>query len=540
VARHDRIVIRIESEGAGSEEGSTRPADDSSGRRRRASRDHEQAALIERLSAIRDELLEVAESWSPWIEVRDADRDASARNLLQYLALRGRDLRDLQDPLVALGLSSLGGSEGHVQASVDAVLNALSAIVHAPRASTSSSAPVGFNHSREVLAARTEALLGPVPRGRPTRIMVTMPSEAASDPAVVREMLIAGMDCMRINGAHDSVPEWRAMLDNLRVAQDETRRKARVVVDLPGPKLRTGPLAPQSTSDRKGDYLRLRIGDRLLLTREADATVPSSGEPVLARIGCSLAEAFSVTRRGHHVWFDDGKLEGVVASVDRNSIELRITSAGAKGSKLRAGKGINLPDAGLDIDLLGTHSEDALRFAAEFADIVGLSFVSRAREVERINEYLDQHSRSQVGMILKIETRRAVEHLPGLLLAALGGERPAGVMIARGDLAIECGYERLAEVQEEILWLCQAAHMPVIWATQVLDRLAKTGRPSRAEITDAAMGVRAECVMLNKGPRIIEAISVLDDILRRMEQHHRKKRSLLPQLRAPDYVHTAR
>jgi pyruvate kinase len=109
--------------------------------------------------------------------------------------------------------------------------------------------------------------------------------------------------------------------------------------------------------------------------------------------------------------------------------------------------------------------------------------------------------------------------LPGMLLAALGGERPAGVMIARGDLAVECGYERLAEVQEEILWLCQATHMPVIWATQVLDRLAMTGRPSRAEITDAAMGVQAECVMLNKGPRILEAISVLDDILRRMERH---------------------
>jgi pyruvate kinase len=127
-----------------------------------------------------------------------------------------------------------------------------------------------------------------------------------------------------------------------------------------------------------------------------------------------------------------------------------------------------------------------------------------------------------------------------MLLAALGAQRPAGVMIARGDLAVECGYERLAEVQEEILWLCQAAHVPVIWATQVLDRLAKTGRPSRAEITDAAMGVPADCVMLNKGPRIIEAISVLDNILRRMEQHHRKHRSLLPQLRTADYVHTDR
>ncbi len=182
--------------------------------------------------------------------------------------------------------------------------------------------------------------------------------------------------------------------------EEQTGRRARVVVDLPGPKLRTGPLAPQPTRDNKGDYLRL--------------------------------------------------------------------------------------------------------------------------------------------MILKIETRRAFEHLPGMLLAALGGDRAAGVMIARGDLAVECGYQRLAEVQEEILWLCQAAHLPVIWATQVLDRLAKTGRPSRAEITDAAMGVQAECVMLNKGPRILEAIAVLDDILRRMERHHDKKRPLLPRLRASDYVHTKR
>jgi pyruvate kinase len=506
----------------------------------RAVRDHEQAALIERLSAIREQLLEVAEGWRPWIEGRDADRDASARNLLQYLALRGHDLSELQDPLVALGLSSLGGSEGHVQASIDAVLDALSALARHPPMSRSSSAPVGFARSRDVLAVRTAALLGPIPRRRPTRIMVTMPTEAAHDPALVREMLVAGMDCLRINCAHDAEPEWRAMRDNLRLAQDETRRKARVVVDLPGPKLRTGPLAPQPTNDHKGDYLRLGIGDRLLLTRDADAITadPDGGPP--ARIGCSLHEAFTVTRRGHHVWLDDGKLGGVVESVDRDVIELRITSAGAKGSKLRAGKGINLPDAVLDIDLLGPHSQDALQFAAECADIVGLSFVSRAREVQRVSGYLDQHARPEVGIILKIETRRAFEHLPGMLLAALGGERPAGVMIARGDLAVECGYESLAEVQEEILWLCQAAHMPVIWATQVLDSLAKTGRPSRAEITDAAMGARTECVMLNKGPRIIEAISVLDDILRRMEQHHRKKRSLLPQLRTSDYVHTDR
>ena len=105
-----------------------------------------------------------------------------------------------------------------------------------------------------------------------------------------------------------------------------------------------------------------------------------------------------------------------------------------------------------------------------------------------------------------------------------------GVMIARGDLAVECGYERLAELQEEILWLAEAAHLPVIWATQVLEGLSKSGKPSRAEITDAAMGVRAECVMLNKGPHIIEAIQSLNDILHRMQSHQQKKSSMLRRL----------
>jgi len=102
-------------------------------------------------------------------------------------------------------------------------------------------------------------------------------------------------------------------------------------------------------------------------------------------------------------------------------------------------------------------------------------------------------------------------------------------MIARGDLAVEIGYQRLAEIQEEILWLCEAAHVPVIWATQVLENLAKKGIPTRAEITDAAMAERAECVMLNKGDYIQEAVTILDDVLHRMEAHQSKKS---PRLRA--------
>jgi pyruvate kinase len=135
--------------------------------------------------------------------------------------------------------------------------------------------------------------------------------------------------------------------------------------------------------------------------------------------------------------------------------------------------------------------------------------------------------------VLKIENRQAFEDLPRLLLTALRYP-PMGVMVARGDLGVELGFERMAEVQEEILWLCEAAHVPVIWATQVLEGLAKKGLPSRGEVTDAAMGSRAECVMLNKGTYIVKTVKFLDDVLVRMRDHHLKKTSMLRKLKVSE------
>jgi pyruvate kinase len=134
-----------------------------------------------------------------------------------------------------------------------------------------------------------------------------------------------------------------------------------------------------------------------------------------------------------------------------------------------------------------------------------------------------------IGVVLKVENREAFENLPRLLLTAMHSP-PLGVMVARGDLAVEVGFERLAEVQEEILWLCEAAHVPVIWATQVLEGLAKTGAPTRAEVSDAVMSGRAEAVMLNKGPFIVEAVRFLNGVLERMDAHQHKQRSRLRKL----------
>jgi pyruvate kinase len=230
------------------------------------------------------------------------------------------------------------------------------------------------------------------------------------------------------------------------------------------------------------------------------------------------------------VWLDDGKIGGVVERSEADRLHVRITQARPGGENLRGDKGINLPDSALRLPALTDKDLEDLAFAAEHADLVGLSFVNTVADVLALQERLAASGPGRPGIVLKIETRRAFEQLPALLLEAMRTP-PVGVMIARGDLAVECGYERLAEAQEEILWICEAAHCPVIWATQVLESLAKDGLPSRAEITDAAMGHRAECVMLNKGPHIVRAVEVLDDILRRMQTHQKKKRPMLRELR---------
>jgi pyruvate kinase len=242
-----------------------------------------------------------------------------------------------------------------------------------------------------------------------------------------------------------------------------------------------------------------------------------------------LPEVLADLCPGQRIWFDDGKIGGIVRETTPARARIEIIHANPKGSKLGADKGINLPDTAMRLPPLTAQDIDVLPFVVAHADLVGLSFVRQADDVVALQTRLAELGGQRLGLVLKIETAQAFQNLPELLLAAMRGPS-VGVMIARGDLAIECGWERLAELQEEILWICEAAHVPVVWATQVLEHLAKEGMPSRAEITDAAMGERAECVMLNKGPHIREAVRVLDDILHRMQGHQEKKRPMLRRL----------
>jgi pyruvate kinase len=470
--------------------------------------------------------------------------------------------------------------------------------------------------------------------------MVTMSSEAADDPALVRDLVAAGMDVMRINCAHDDAKAWRRMVDHLRRAEREVGRPCRVECDLAGPKLRTGPVepgpgvlhvwplrddagqilapgrvwiqdtaAPSSASGpvlpldgallrrlehgdelrfndvrgrprslavlrmadgrycaeadrniyvgsqtrvnlyRSGAFvsagtvgevppvsqaLRLAVGDALLLTSDVQMGQPAATNDVgvvlrPAMIGCTLPEVFADVRPKERVFFDDGKLGGIVREVSPEGLRIEITHARSGKGKLRSDRGINFPDTEMHLSALTQKDREDLDFVVAHADMVGLSFLRKPEDVDELLAALKERHGGHLGVVLKIETRRAFEELPRFLLQALRSPR-IGVMVARGDLGVEMGFSRLAEVQEEMLWLCEAAHVPVIWATQVLESLAKKGMPSRAEVTDAAMSGRAECVMLNKGPYVVEAVRFLCDILQRMEGHAQKKRSMLRRL----------
>ena len=571
----------------------------------------------------------------------------SARNLLHYLALRQVDVRDLQDDLAALGLSSLGRSEAHTLHTLESVLLALHRLssreLHLDSFST-----IDFRRGRALLHEHTVRLFGPPPARRSVRIMVTMPSEAARQPDLVRHLLASGMDIMRINCAHDDPDAWLRMIENLRRAERELGRTCKVCADLAGPKLRTGPLATAArviklrperdmrgcvlkpaqvwftpmdepagvgqgmarvaplsgevlrharrgdalvVSDARGKLRKLRViskegaallaecdqtvyletgmpvqllrkktllakgrigelpivvepillraGDTLILTNDdapgEPAVLNPQGEVVRpAHIACHLGKSFATVKPGEHIWFDDGKICGRVLDNDGDQMRLEIVHTNpAEGAKLGAEKGINLPSVKLEMDALTSKDLDDLAIIAPRVDMIGLSFVRGPEDFWTLRNALHRLGAHDVGVILKIETRAGFENLPRLLLAGLQAP-PIGVMVARGDLAVEVGFERLAEVQEEILWLCEAAHLPVIWATQVLESMAKSGAPSRAEVSDAVMSGRAECVMLNKGPYVVGAVRFLNSVLERMEAHQFKKRSRFRRLSISD------
>lgn len=568
-------------------------------------------------------------------------------NLAQYLALRELDLRPLQEKLSEAGLSSLGNIEPHVFASLKSILHMLSRALGISTDINSNCRFPDFREGIEILEKNTSMILGDSHHQRTTRIMVTMPAEAANNYTLVRDLIKAGMDIARINCAHDNVSTWRQMITHIRQAATDSHSPCRILMDLAGHKIRTGPIlddaqslnlrikknrgkspntirfkiipdeqgSSASTRSLENEFLfpvphaiyanltgddrfsiidthgkqryiniaitpedqqitgycdktihlvtglqvtwqrrvntmfkdqhtfkfvnlnlitrkiRLHAGDHLYLHKQqmpGFVENDTSGEKcsIDAHISCSSPDVIELLELGARVWIDDGKISTYVIDKKSDYVVLRVSRTIPKGAKLKSGMGINFPETTLNLPTFTRKDLSDLDFICNHADMVGFSFIETADGVRELADELRKRNASTIPIVTKIETARAVKNLPDILFASLD-RHPIGVMIARGDLAVELGNVRMAEIQEEILWLCEAAHVPVIWATQVLESIAKCGVRSRPEFTDAAMSARAECVMLNKGPYVIDAVRSLNAVLKCMQRHQHKKSALL-------------
>jgi len=600
--------------------------------------------MMIQVNQLRDSVIETQQVLlAEWNRFLHHDKyQTSAANLAAYIGLRRHDLRDLQTQLTHIGLSSLGRSEAHALATLDAVLGALKLMSGAAVENCGlTAARLNMQQQQQLLVQHTSELFKQ--DGHTTVLMVTLPVEAADNYTLIHEMLVSGMGCARINCAHDNAAQWLKMVDNIRHASKETGRHCQILFDLAGPKLRTGAMMPGpailhikiqrdeyghtlqpaslildgstnpgyaatpdgaparlsvpakwlrqlkpgqrisfrdlrkrkreflvsqrlsatevsvtckegaylapgtvlklhgGTSSHKalehtalsGDFIAppahilLKQGETLLLTRAQTPgqaeTRDKTGDIITpGHIPCTEPAVFDFLRAGQAAWIDDGRVACLIKQIDEHGAWLHITQARASGDKIGPDKGLNFPNSALDLPALSKKDLQDLDFAAHYADLIGLSFVQQGEDLDLLQTELEKRKISHLGVIAKIETRAALKNLPEIIIRG-AGRGAFGIMIARGDLAVEIGYERLAEIQEEMLWLCEAAHVPVIWATQVLESLIKQNLPSRAEITDAAMSVRAECVMLNKGSFVVHGMTVINDILSRMHGHLDKK-----------------
>lgn len=287
---------------------------------------------------------------------------------------------------------------------------------------------------------------------------------ASSTAEAMRALVEAGADVVRLNAAHATPAEHAARASLAREAAAAAGRTVGVLVDLPGPKLRTGPVA--------GGEVELEPGAAFVLTAdevEGDAR----------QVGTTVPDLSSWVRVGDDVYLADGEIVLRVEALAAGDVHCRVV----RGGVLRSRKGMHVPRAEAFVDPFTGADEQALAMAVRIkADLVGLSFVRRPEDVENVRARLPRRGTRPL-LVAKIETSAALDHLAGVVAAA------DAVMVARGDLGIQVPARRVPLIQKEIIRFCNMAGKPVITATQMLESMTRSPLPTRAEVNDVANAV---------------------------------------------------
>jgi len=433
----------------------------------------------------------------------------SAINLIKYLTLRSVDIRILQNNLHEMGLSSLASSEGHIHRQIQAIRERLG-----KNYKTKELDPCDIKWSNDAVKNKTRLLFGQKETKDQPYIMVTFDSSFLNDYTLIKNLLLNGMNVARINCAHDDESVWENLILLIKKACDKTSKQCKIYMDLAGPKIRTDII----NKGRKKGRVKVKEGDIIWLSEsnegfaKKDIVISPNESGIIIKI-----------KKGDRIFIDDGVIKGIAEFIKGDKVGIRIMRISTDKKQIKSQKGINFPDTELDVSPLTDYDKACIPFICENADIVGYSFVRNPSDIVLLDSIIKQSGKKQPYYVFKIETPQAVKNLPDILFEGMKHE-VFGIMIARGDLAVEIGFERMGEIQEEILWICEAAHVPVIWATQVLENLNKSGLATRSEITDAGHAAQAECIMINKGPHTIKVLTTLKNILKRTAEHKVKKR----------------
>lgn len=357
---------------------------------------------------------------------------------------------------------------------------------------------------------------------RKARIVATI-GPSCQDEAILAELVKHGMDVARLNFSHGTQADHASHITKLRALSKRLKRPITILQDLQGPKLRVGKLPAEGIPLVAGQLVHLTAVDTLTQSGQ-------KGQAVF--IPMDVPDLMRNVSPGKRILMDDGNLELEVVSVEPDALLARVVLGGV----LKSNKGVNLPGANLDIPAFTEKDDQDLQFGLQHnVDAIALSFVRTAEDIQFIREKIAQYSPSQTNLpiIAKIELPEAMTNLHEIIHAA------DGVMVARGDLGVETSPAQVPIIQKQIIQLANRHAKVVITATQMLDSMIHNPRPTRAEASDVANAIfdGTDAVMLSgetaSGSYPVEAIKMMETIVREAEQNYAQWGNLRPALKEP-------